>query len=210
MSQLETTSGLLDDLQKLVRGSVDWQACRPRILARLKAARQNIHDHALEVLRDTNDGLLCAKTISDGHDRLLVAICQLVAEQIKGGWPTSISVLATGGYGRGELAPGSDLDLLFLVKTEALANENEWIERVLYLLWDMGLKIGPAVRTPAQCRKLAGEDHTIATSMMDLRVLFGSAKSGEALLKSLTKKQTANSKRQFIADKLAERDQRHQ
>ncbi|VAV94656.1 [Protein-PII] uridylyltransferase / [Protein-PII]-UMP uridylyl-removing enzyme, partial [hydrothermal vent metagenome] len=92
----------------------------------------------------------------------------------------------------------------------ALANENEWIERVLYLLWDMGLKIGPAVRTPVQCRKLAGEDHTIATSMMDLRVLFGSAKSGEALLKSLTKKQTANSKRQFIADKLAERDQRHQ
>ena len=115
-----------------------------------------------------------------------------------------------GGYGRGEMAPFSDLDLLFLISDPKLGDRAERVtEWVLYMLWDLGLKVGHSVRTPEQAVALAKSDQTILTSLLDLAHLAGDAElTGEALakLQSLVAK---TSNRAYIAEKLAERDSRH-
>src|SRR5436190_856351 len=88
------------------------------------------------------------------------------------GASSDVALCAVGGYGRGELAPRSDVDLLLLHDgrddTRALA------ERILYPLWDAGLTLGHSVRTPAECVAGAGERLEIATSLLDLRAVAGS------------------------------------
>ena len=80
------------------------------------------------------------------------------------------ALVALGGYGRGELAPRSDVDLLFLVDRERNRAD---LEAVLYPLWDLGLEVGHALRTPAECRSLAHSDLSAATALMDARLLLG-------------------------------------
>jgi len=82
------------------------------------------------------------------------------------------SLAALGGYGREELAPGSDVDLLFLTSRSS----KEWrplVESILYPLWDLKLEVGHAVRTPAECLEMARQDFTILISLLDARFLAG-------------------------------------
>ncbi|NTU60628.1 MAG: hypothetical protein HGA98_06180, partial [Deltaproteobacteria bacterium] len=81
------------------------------------------------------------------------------------------ALVALGGYGRGELAPRSDIDLLFLVGRHGRGQPP--VESVLYPLWDLGFDVGHAVRTPAECAELAREDLTAATALLDSRLLLG-------------------------------------
>ena len=78
-------------------------------------------------------------------------------------------VVATGGYGRGLLAPGSDIDLLFLLPYKQTAWGESIVEYVLMMLWDLGYKVGHATRTVDQCIALAAEDLTIRTALLDSR-----------------------------------------
>lgn len=79
------------------------------------------------------------------------------------------ALVALGGYGRRELAPRSDVDLLFLARKRGAGGD---VDRVLYPLWDLGLEVGHAVRTPRDCAELA-DDLTVATSLLDSRPLLG-------------------------------------
>lgn len=89
-------------------------------------------------------------------------------------WPASpaASLIAVGGYGRGELHPHSDIDLLFLVEARDPALE-PLLETLVAQCWDLGLKIGHSVRTPAECETLGRDDITIATALMEARLLAG-------------------------------------
>lgn len=88
--------------------------------------------------------------------------------------PSNLALVALGGYGRGELAPYSDVDLLFLTATSADQETCQpLIEAVLYPLWDFKLTVGHAVRTPSQCVVLAQQDLTILASLLDARLIFG-------------------------------------
>jgi len=80
------------------------------------------------------------------------------------------AVVALGGYGRREMAPRSDVDLLFLAARTGSAPE---VEPVLYPLWDLGLEVGHALRTPSHCREVARQDLTAATALLDARLLLG-------------------------------------
>lgn len=82
------------------------------------------------------------------------------------------ALVALGGYGRGELSPRSDIDLLFLCNREGA--DSGTVESVLYPLWDLGFDVGHALRTPRECGRIAGEDLTAATALMDARLLLGS------------------------------------
>ena len=84
-----------------------------------------------------------------------------------------MAVVATGGYGRAMLAPGSDIDLLFLLPYKQTAWGESVVEYMLYLLWDLGFKVGHATRTVDQCIKLSQSDMTIRTAVLDARLVLG-------------------------------------
>ena len=118
-------------------------------------------------------------------------------------------VIAIGGYGRGELAPYSDLDLLFLLSHKRTPWVEQVVETVLYILWDLGLKVGQAVRSVDECIRLARTDTTICTSLLEARLLWGDAALFADLSRRFAKEVISGSAAAFIEDKLAERDNRH-
>jgi [protein-PII] uridylyltransferase len=115
------------------------------------------------------------------------------------------TLMALGGYGRRELAPHSDIDLMFLFRPGAEESVQAFVRAVLHPLWDCGFQVGHSVRTIADCIELAEADMTVRTSMMDARFLAGSAELFQEfhhryLRKVVTKKTDA-----FLDQKLEER-----
>lgn len=88
-------------------------------------------------------------------------------------WDNDISLIAVGGYGRGELHPKSDVDILILMRNGSEPQHSNNIEQLLTLLWDIGLDIGHSVRTIKECIAIAQEDITVATNIMEARNLQG-------------------------------------
>ncbi|OUS22467.1 [protein-PII] uridylyltransferase [Rhodobacterales bacterium 59_46_T64] len=121
-----------------------------------------------------------------------------------------LAVLAVGGYGRGEMAPHSDVDLLFLTPSKITPWAEQVIESMLYILWDLRLKVGHASRTIRDCIKLGGEDFTIRTALLEHRFLGGDRALSEALDKRLWSDLFNGTEREFIEAKLEERDSRHE
>jgi len=121
-----------------------------------------------------------------------------------------LGVVATGGYGRGELAPLSDIDLLFLRPYKQTPRGEQIVEFMLYLLWDMGLKVGHATRTADECLRYAERDFTIRTALLEARYLWGDRELFDELLRGFAQKFYVGDGRDFVEAKLAERDQRHQ
>ena len=123
--------------------------------------------------------------------------------------PERLSVLAVGGYGRGEMAPFSDVDLLFLVPQKAGPRTEAVVEAMLYMLWDLHLKVGHATRSVRECIRLGREDTTIRTALLEHRHLFGDAELSASLDKRLWKELFKDTGAEFIEAKLAERAERH-
>ncbi|MEM9599622.1 MAG: [protein-PII] uridylyltransferase [Pseudomonadota bacterium] len=160
------------------------------------------------------DGLETARLISAVHDDIVMALWDYATtHEVRASNPTEserIALCAVGGYGRSEMAPFSDLDLLFLTNDKKLSPYVERLtEYVLYMLWDLGLKVGHAVRTVDQSIKLAKEDQTILTALLDLRVLRGDLPLASELYTRFRREITKGSGRAYIAGKLSERDERH-
>lgn len=107
------------------------------------------------------------------YERALFIDCVLHYAWYQFRWPERISLEAVGGYGRGELHPGSDIDLLILHHPEVFERCKENIEKFLTLLWDIGLEIGSSVRTVKQTIDIARTDITVATNIMESRTLVG-------------------------------------
>lgn len=120
----------------------------------------------------------------------------------------TLALIAVGGYGRGELQPRSDVDLLILLDEGAEARYRERLEAFVTLLWDIGLDIGHAVRTVDQCVAIAASDITTATNLMESRRLTGSAALFEAL-RAATGPQRLWPADAFFRAKLAEQAERH-
>ncbi|MEM6891426.1 MAG: [protein-PII] uridylyltransferase [Pseudomonadota bacterium] len=120
-----------------------------------------------------------------------------------------LAVLSVGGYGRGEMAPYSDVDLLFLTPYKITAWAESVIESMLYMLWDLKLKVGHSSRTIKDCIRLGTEDFTIRTAMLEHRYLAGDKALADRLSERLRKDLFSDSGREFIEAKLAERETRH-
>ncbi|HEY5238661.1 MAG TPA: [protein-PII] uridylyltransferase [Rhizomicrobium sp.] len=120
-----------------------------------------------------------------------------------------LSVVATGGYGRGLLAPFSDIDLLFVRPFKQTPWGESVIEFILYMLWDLGLKVGHATRSVAECIRLAKEDITIATALLEARYLWGDPQLYAELRKAFWAEAQGATAVNFVEAKLAERDTRH-
>ncbi|MGR3503097.1 [protein-PII] uridylyltransferase [Pseudaestuariivita sp.] len=121
-----------------------------------------------------------------------------------------LAVLAVGGYGRGEMAPFSDVDLLFLTPYKISARAESVIESMLYILWDLRLKVGHASRTVKDCLRLGATDFTIRTAMLEQRTLAGDTALGEELATRLRNDLFTGSEKAFVTAKLEERGKRLQ
>ncbi|MBT5308684.1 MAG: [protein-PII] uridylyltransferase, partial [Rhodospirillaceae bacterium] len=147
-------------------------------------------------------------------DQLIRILFDFIEECV---FPTSkkssgdaISVVATGGYGRGELAPFSDIDLMFLLNPKSTSRTSQVIEYMLYMLWDLGLKVGHATRTADEVVKLSKEDLTIRTSLLEARWLWGDKDLFKRFKDKFSDEVVAGSAAAFVTAKLAERDDRHE
>jgi [protein-PII] uridylyltransferase len=121
-----------------------------------------------------------------------------------------MAVIAVGGYGRGEMAPFSDVDLLFLTPYKQTAWSESVIESTLYILWDLKLKLGQSVRSIDDCLRLAREDLTIRTALLEQRFLCGDRAPYEELDGRLWQDLFRKTGPEFVEGKLAERDARHE
>jgi len=120
-----------------------------------------------------------------------------------------VAVVAAGGYGRGELAPFSDLDVLFLVPDQRAPGVARLVETILYGLWDLGFQVGHATRTVGECIQGARRDTTIRTSLLEIRHLCGDGAHTAALQRRFAAEVQTGTAARFIAEKLRERDERH-
>jgi [protein-PII] uridylyltransferase len=143
--------------------------------------------------------------------RLLRAHAQLVDGVLRALWAEvnparGAALAATGGYGRGELFPHSDVDVLILLEAAPDAQERERLERLVSLFWDVGLEIGHGVRTIDECLSAADDDITVRTTLLESRLLSGSRARFKALHAALA--QMTDPAAYFEAKRL-EQEQRH-
>ena len=196
-------------------------------LTHIETTSANVRDEALELFKTTLstaknsarerfeagrlDGLETARLLASIHDDIVRALFDFTITLIQTDAKSEhLSLCAVGGFGRGEMAPESDLDLLFLVADKKVSDDTKEItEYILYMLWDMGLKVGHAVRTIDQSIKLAKEDQTILTSLLDIRYLAGDETLAKTLYAKFRKNVAKGKGRAYIAAKLLERDVRH-
>ena len=139
---------------------------------KLSKGHKRAHENLLN--RDYRGGK-CAEVISALMDDIIVELARFANQLLKGkhGQPISCAIVAVGGYGRQRLAPGSDIDLLFITPQNADKACLEVVEFILYMLWDMGLKVGHATRDVDDCISQAKADMTIRTAMLEARFLTG-------------------------------------
>src|SRR3984893_10104264 len=121
-----------------------------------------------------------------------------------------LAIVAVGGYGRGEMAPYSDIDLLFLLPYKQTPHTEQVMEFLLYLLWDLGLKVGQSTRSVAECLRYAKADLTIRTALLEARYIWGEQPLYSELKQRFDADILRGTAAQFVEAKLAERDARHQ
>ena len=120
-----------------------------------------------------------------------------------------MAVVATGGYGRGLMAPESDIDLLFILPYKQTAWGEQVAEAILYCLWDMGLKVGHATRSVDESIRQARGDMTIRTAILETRFLTGDQPLYDELVARFDKEVVQGTAAEFVTAKLAEREERH-
>lgn len=197
------------------------------LLERLRGGPRT-RTHAVAVLREALDagrararqrleagaaGVEVARLYSAAADAVVRALWEHASQDV---YPPPnpsdtdrLAVLAVGGYGWGVLAPFSDLDLLFLRPWKANARAEQITEYLLYVLWDLGLKVGWAARSTDEALKLAKSDMTIRTTLLEARPVAGDPVLAETFLAKFQKDVARADPRPFIAAKLTERDLRH-
>jgi len=186
---------------------------RPHLVARLKEIRKEGLARAEALLAEDGSGIMCARRLAHLQDVLIREIASIAVERVyRADNPSKgerIAILAVGGYGRGTLAPGSDVDLLFILPYKQTAWTESVIEFVLYALWDMRLKVGHATRTIDECIRLSRADMTIRTAILEARFVWGEEEFATTLLRRFDEEVVKGTAAEFIAAKLAERDERH-
>ncbi|HEX5998578.1 MAG TPA: [protein-PII] uridylyltransferase [Hyphomicrobiaceae bacterium] len=205
------------ELTQLVHAHGGVQQARSAVLERLKGlvrtAREESERQLLTGGSGSGAGRRCAEGLSTFVDALLrVVYDYTVTHAYSVENPSSsehMAVVATGGYGRGLLAPHSDVDLLFLLPYKQTPWGESVVEHVLYLLWDLGLKVGHATRNVDQSLKLARADMTIRTAMLDGRFILGDRPLFEELTRRFDEEVIPGTAQKFLEAKLTERDQRH-
>ncbi|MFZ5931801.1 MAG: [protein-PII] uridylyltransferase [Pseudomonadota bacterium] len=184
-----------------------------RLVELLKDARARTLESLDKALAAGAGGLQAIQALSNCQDNIISALFEYASRWVSRATnPTSgerLSVAAVGGYGRGGLAPQSDIDLLFLLPYKQTPWGESVVEFMLYVLWDLGLKVGHATRSVDECIRLSKGDTTIRTALLESRYICGDQELFSDLKKRYTADIAADTSSSFVEAKLAERDQRH-
>src|SRR5687768_10486285 len=191
----------------------DQRELRLAISRQLKAALVQGRADAEQLLIRDRQGRRCAERLCFMQDEIIRVLFEFVGRHL---YPVQnpseaerMAIIATGGYGRGVLAAGSDIDLLFLLPYKQTAWGESVAETILYCLWDMGLKVGHATRSISECIRQAKADMTIRTSILEARFLLGDSKLFDELVARFDKNIVQGTAAEFVTAKLAEREERH-
>ncbi|MBG0803337.1 [protein-PII] uridylyltransferase [Methylocystis sp. H4A] len=187
-------------------------ARRTAIVELFRSALAEGREIARARLEARGSGLACARLISGLEDELIGAIYDYVVRYVyvvdNPTFAERLAIIAVGGYGRGTLAPGSDIDLLFLVPYKQTPWGESVIEAILYILWDLRQKVGHATRSVAECMRQARADMTIRTTLLEARFILGNAELFSEFRESFDREVARSDTREFVSAKLAERDAR--
>ncbi len=185
---------------------------RTALAQRLKAALIEGSAKAEQLLLKDRLGRRCAERLCRMQDEIIRILFEFTREHLYPSQNPSeaehMAVVATGGYGRGLQAPGSDIDLLFLLPYKQTAWGESIAEAILYCLWDIGLKVGHATRSVDECIRQAKADMTIRTAILEARFLLGDRKLFDELVTRFDNDVVRNTAAEFVAAKLAEREDR--
>src|SRR3954449_9851268 len=185
---------------------------RTAVAQRLKSALAQGRQAAEEGLMADRHGRACAERLCLMQDDIIRILYDLTVRLYRSTTPSDserMAVVATGGYGRGLMAPGSDIDLLFLLPYKQTAWGESVAEGILYCLWDMGLKVGHATRWVDECIRQAKADMTIRTALLEARYLLGDRALYDELMTRFDKSVIQGTGPEFVAAKLNEREERH-
>jgi [protein-PII] uridylyltransferase len=200
----------LTDTHKGDGSGVKVRAAVLRVLKeRLAAGRTT----AERMLMEDGGGTACASRLSYLMDEIIRALYDFATTHVyppkKASAADRMAIVAVGGYGRGTLAPGSDIDLLFVLPSRQTPSGERIVEYLLYNLWDLGLKVGHATRNIDECIRLSRTDFTIRTSILEARFLWGDETIFNDLIRRFDREVVRNSGSEYAQAKLAERDERH-
>ncbi|HEX3430859.1 MAG TPA: [protein-PII] uridylyltransferase [Rhizomicrobium sp.] len=201
------------DLTAIARSRADTAERRASALVHIRSVFGETRAGILSRLENGASGIDAARALSDAQDVLLQVLYDFAVKHFYYAQnPTEserLAIVATGGYGRGLLAPFSDVDLLFLRPFKRTAWGESVIEFILLMLWDLGLKVGHAVRTVSESIRLARDDMIIRTALLEARFLWGEAPLARELRNCFEDEVAHGTGNAFVAAKLAERETRH-
>ncbi|MEP3224847.1 MAG: [protein-PII] uridylyltransferase [Parasphingorhabdus sp.] len=204
---------LVETIEALV-ADLGIAKARPQILPLLQQAlaqgRTEISRRLVEKPSAGHDAAAAQSFLIDQLVRIIHDIA--VGHQYPVGNPSAgerIAVMAVGGYGRGEMAPHSDVDIAFLTPFKQTSWTEQAIEAMLYWLWDLGLKVGQSSRSIDEMVRMAGEDLSIRTALLEGRYIWGNADVYEEAKMRFYADVVSGTDRTFVSEKLAERDARH-
>jgi [protein-PII] uridylyltransferase len=188
-------------------------AARAVVLAHIRKTLAEARRQAEAELLATGKGTRCAQNLSAAQDEIIAAVHLFATRRV---YPVdnpsgaeAIALSAVGGYGRGTLAPGSDIDLLFILPYKQTPWGEQVTEYILYMLWDLGQKVGHAVRSVDESLRMARADMTVRTATLEARFLAGDKALFESLVHRFETEIMPKTGPEFIAAKMAERDERH-
>ena len=211
--ELLDTSAMSAELARLAQDfSGRDRELRTAVAQRLKAALADARIVAEQLLLEDRHGRHCAERLCRLQDDIIGVLYDFAVRRLYPPQTASdaehMAVVATGGYGRGLMAPGSDIDLLFLLPYKQTAWGESVAEVILHCLWDMGLKVGHATRSVDECIRQAKADMTIRTAILEARFLLGERKLFDELVTKFDKQVVHGTAAEFVAAKLAEREER--
>lgn len=188
--------------------ATDLSSLRPALVDTGKSLLGSGRDAIKARFMQDSDGALYVGGMALMMDAVLVALFGCITRAMNPKGKDGLALMAMGGYGRGELAPASDVDLLFLTSVQADKDTTQMIEMMLYTLWDMGLSVGHATRSLRQHIKSAQDDITIRTACLEARFLAGDADLAKVMMKRFDKDIVKGSVAAFLNAKLDERESR--
>ncbi len=178
------------------------QLLMPALRLWLADTRTNIHR---QFLATGKPGPMLAQ-----HTQMFDILLSVLLELAHPGEHPPLALVAVGGYGRCEHFPYSDLDLLFLIENAGNHHANRIAEFILYILWDLGLKVGQSHRTVGEALEMARHDFSIRTTLLDARLVDGDKTLYDDLCMRFRGEIQGGETMAFVEAKLAERDTRHQ
>lgn len=204
---------LAEEISALCAG-LDGAKLRAEVLSLLQAAlRDGKAEISRRLLDQPSHGRSCAKDQAFLIDQIIRLAYDFVTNSMfsvaNRSSAEKLAIVAVGGYGRGEMAPHSDVDIAFITPYKRTGWTEQVVEAMLYLLWDLGLKVGQSSRSIDETIRMALEDLTIRTALLEGRFVWGDREVYEETSVRFWSEVAAKTGPDFVAQKMIERDERH-